>query len=319
MNARPTRGKNASRNRSPRHNPASTTQRDAELLAEAQHLRLKKRFAQHFLVNREALERITELALPNNATTATPTPAKHVIEIGPGAGFLTECLMKRTNHVTGVDVERGVCEYLRQKFADNHRFTLKQADITKTDLTELTETAIPVVGNLPYNITAPIVFHLLGELDQPDWPNRTRIQSLTIMVQDEVARRLAAKPGDKAYNSLSIAVQFYNTVEYGFCVGPKSFAPPPKVNSGVVKITPKTEPLCHVDNLTLFKKLVHGVFTYRRKTIQNGLLQAGFGPKTLVEQALSQAEIDAGARPQTVPIEQFARLCNALGNAASQT
>lgn len=191
-------------------------------------------------------------------------------------------------------------------------FSLIQQDILAYPLDAIPYERFKVVGNLPYNITSGVLFKFAGELEETIVPMRQRVQQLTFMVQKEVGERMVASAGSKAYSPLSIALQYWFEVQQEFLVPPEAFHPRPKVTSVVVSLIPRKEPLCQVADLALMKRLVRASFQQRRKTLKNSLLHdTGIQPEAL-EHALLQTGISAQARPETLTIQQFGALADAL-------
>ncbi len=275
------------------------------LLEEARHLRLKKRFAQHFLIDEAVLERI--------ADTVAPQPGATVLEIGPGSGFLTEKLLAKGGTVVAVELERHIAGYLRKKFETAPNLAIIEADILKFDFTTVTAPTFRVVGNLPYNISTPILFMLAGELDQPDHPLRRRIEKAALMVQREVGERICASPGSKAFNALSVSVQYWFETQLDFTVPSKAFYPPPKVESAVVTLVPRKEPLVPVKDLCVFARLVKTAFSQRRKTLKNAL--SAFAEPPVLDKILLSVEAQhgpvRGLRAEALAIEAMGALADA--------
>jgi 16S rRNA (adenine1518-N6/adenine1519-N6)-dimethyltransferase len=174
------------------------------------------------------------------------------------------------------------------------------------------------VGNLPYAITSKIMFLLAGELDQPHYPLRERISQLTVMVQKEVTDRITASPGQRAYNPLSIALQFWFEPHFDFVVPSKDFLPAPKVESAVVTLIPRPAPLVEVQDMTLFAKLIRIAFAQKRKTIRNALLGGSFASADVLDKIFTQVGIDSGLRAEAISIVTFGELANAFGSNTGQ-
>lgn len=287
-----------------------TQQLENKLFVEAKQLRLKKRFSQNFMVNETVLSRITD-GMQLNANDP-------VLEIGAGAGFLTEKLLDTSAQVTAIELDRRMCQYLRGKFANRSNFNLVEQDILKFDFNAVEAERFKVVGNLPYQITSKIMFLLAGELHQKEYPLRNRIQQLTVMVQKEVAERITAVPGQRAYNPLSIALQFWFDAHLDFVVPSRDFYPAPKVESAVVTLTPLSAPRTSVQDLELFSKLVRIAFAQKRKTVRNALLNGGFASADVLDRIFSQTGIDSGLRAEALSIIAFGELSNAFGSDACQ-
>jgi 16S rRNA (adenine1518-N6/adenine1519-N6)-dimethyltransferase len=291
------------------------------LLQEAKHLRAKKRFSQNFLIDAEVINHI--VASLNVGDTLPP-----IIEIGPGPGFLTQALLSTGCHVTAIEVDRAMVAYLRHKLTPaiiKQQLHVIADDVLKVDLEALVANLIEktgqkpiVVGNLPYAITSPILFRLAGELGNGDHALRKNIQQITVMVQREVGERITAQAGCKAYNSLTVALQFWFNATLNTVVKPISFFPAPKVQSAIITLHPLVAPRCHVTNLTGFATMVKAVFTQRRKTLKNVLNatlysnQGQAAPVLSLADLLAQANIPDQARADTLSIETLATLGNLL-------
>lgn len=280
------------------------------LLLEAKHLRLKKRFSQHFLINGGVLEQICNLMELTSEDT--------ILEIGPGGGFLTGKLLEKAGTVIAVELDSRMCDYLAKKFpAHLHpNFRLAQQDILRFNFDPIPAPKFKIVGNLPYQITSKIMFLLAGELEQVHYPLRERISQLTVMVQREVAERITATPGHRAYNALSIALQFWFEARLEFEVPSKDFSPPPKVESAVVVLTPRSAPAVDVQDIALFAKLVKGAFSQKRKTIRNALMHASFASGETIDRVFERVGVNTGLRAEAISIQIFGALANAFGTDA---
>jgi 16S rRNA (adenine1518-N6/adenine1519-N6)-dimethyltransferase len=283
------------------------------LIEEARRLRLKKSFSQNFLVDEGVLDKIV--------STFEVQPGDQILEIGPGAGFLTRKLLETGAEVTAVELDRDMVWNLTGKWHDHPRFTLVEQDILKFSMLDYLASRpagapIKVLGNLPYNITSPILFYLLGELAAEAAPIRWQIPTIGVMVQKEVGQRITARPGSKAYNPLSIAVQYWYEARMVLDIPSRSFYPAPKVDSSMVKITPRTEPLCAIRDISRFDKLIRAAFSQRRKTLKNSLVGMGYctaeALAAAVEAISSEFELDPLARAEALSIEQLGALSNAL-------
>ncbi len=261
-------------------------------------MKAKKRFGQHFLANGRIADRIADFA--------GITPDDRVLEIGPGNGILTECLLARTPHVTAVEIDRDLYPLLEERFGGRGSFRLVRGDILTTDLAELFHDApgrIKVVSNLPYNISSPVVELLIR--------HRSRVSLAVLMVQREVARRFAAAPGSREYGLLSLNLGLWTRVRVLFDVRPGSFSPPPAVMSSVVYVEFDAG-LCHEGlDEDLFRDLTGVAFRQRRKMVRNTLVPF-IGSKTGSNgdgyAMLEAAGIDPSARPEAVPVGDFVRL-----------
>jgi 16S rRNA (adenine1518-N6/adenine1519-N6)-dimethyltransferase len=284
------------------------------LLEEARHLRLKKRFSQHFLIRETVLKAICDLM--------DLSPSDQLLEIGPGGGFLTEKLLATGCQLTAVELDRRMCKHLRERFpAGQHpNFHLVEQDILKFDFESFTTATskFKVVGNLPYQITSKIMFLLAGELYQAHYPLRQQITQLTVMVQKEVAERICAHPGQRAFNPLSIALQYWFEPRFDFVVPASDFYPPPKVESAVVTLFPRPEPLIQVNDLALLSRLVRTAFAQKRKTIRNALMGGSFASGAEIDRIFAQLGIDSNLRAEAISVITFGELSNAFGSNASQ-
>jgi 16S rRNA (adenine1518-N6/adenine1519-N6)-dimethyltransferase len=258
--------------------------------------RPKKRFGQHFLVSATALRGVLRLA--------ELTPDDVVLEIGAGTGTLTEALASKARRVLALELDRDLIPVLRQRFTERPHVEIIHADALTFDFDQL-PTPIKVVANLPYSTAVPILTRL--------FERRSRVHRGVVMLQREVAERLYAKPGTKAYGSLSLLTQWYATVEKGFNVPPSAFSPPPKVTSTVIRIIPRpTPPVVVQDEAWLFR-IIHAAFAQRRKILANALRHAfpSLEP-SILRQTLEHSGIAAMRRGETLTLEDFARLSDAL-------
>lgn len=251
--------------------------------------RPRKRFGQHFLHDRNVVSRIVD--------AIAPQPGDFMVEIGPGLGAMTLPLLQRAGRLQVVELDRDVVPLLRETCAGHGELTVHQADALRFDFRSLAGNGpLRVVGNLPYNISTPLLFHLLDAADV--------ITDMHFMLQQEVVERMAAGAGDEAYGRLSVMLAARCSVEPLFSVGPGAFTPPPKVHSAVVRLVPWSEPPFAVTDPARFAALVAQAFSRRRKTLRNAL-------KGLVEPAaIEAAGIDPGARPETLTPAQFAQLAS---------
>ena len=268
----------------------------------AKKFRAKKRLGQNFLIDEKAVETILD--------ESDITKDDIVVEIGPGLGFVTEHLVKLAKKVYAVELDEDMVNEISKIDADN--LEIIHNDILKTDLSQF-GTNLKVVANIPYYITSPILAHLLGEVNDLDNKNRNSISQVVLMVQYEVAKRLVAneKSPSKEFGLLSILAQFWADVKYVKKVGARSFFPAPKVDSAIVKLTVKDEPLLKLTNYDFFKKVVKGCFATRRKNIKNSLVNVGYA-KNAVEKTLQELNIDENLRGETLSIEQMGELSEKL-------
>ena len=233
-----------------------------------------------------------------------------VLEIGPGLGALTESLLMLDLPLAAVEVDPAACAALRERFGDLKQFTLVEGDVLKVDLSQICRQAFGdrpfhVAANLPYYITSPILAQVL-ESGLP-------FGRMVVLAQKEVADRLAAKPGNKTYGALSVMAQYRCKVTMLRKVLPGAFTPPPKVDSGLVLFERHQGPGAAGEGEAWFFRVVRAAFGKRRKTLRNSLKMGGLGLEdTALDQAFDQSGISAGARPETLDINQFAALAKAL-------
>jgi len=256
----------------------------------------RKRFGQHFLHDPTVLERIV--------AAIGPRAADHLVEIGPGRGALTRLLLDAGNGaLDAIEIDRDLAALLRTEFAaDYPRFVLHEADALDFDFTRLAAERggrLRIVGNLPYNISTPLLFHLLD--------HATAIEDLHIMLQREVIARMAAEPDGDDYGRLTVMLAPWVTVEHLFDVGPGAFSPPPRVWSAVARLTVRTEPAFAVS--PHFGKVVAAAFSHRRKTLRNALRSL------LSLEQIERCALNPGARPETLAPEAFNDLAKTLDSA----
>lgn len=260
--------------------------------AEVQGHRARKRFGQNFLRDPNTIRRIV--------AAIGPKPGEHLVEIGPGLGALTEPLIEAAGHLTAIELDRDLAARLRERFPEE-RLRLIEGDALRFDFASL-PAPLRVVGNLPYNVSTPLLFHLAEYAD--------RIADMTFMLQKEVVERMAAEPGSAAYGRLSVMLQQRFSVRKCFDVPPGAFVPMPKVTSSIVRLTPLPEGTHTLEDPEGFSRLVAAAFNQRRKTLRNAL-------KALVpdEKRFAQVGIDPNARAETLAVEDFVRLANVLAHA----
>jgi 16S rRNA (adenine1518-N6/adenine1519-N6)-dimethyltransferase len=267
----------------------------------------KKSLGQNFLIDTNILRKIVDAAEISAETGA--------IEIGPGIGALTEQLARRAKKVVAFEIDQRLLPILADTLSPYGNVRIIHQDVLKADIhqviaDEFTNVAdIMVVANLPYYVTTPIVMRLLTD--------HLPIRGMVVMLQKEVADRLAAKPGTKDYGSLSIAVQYYTEAEVVMTVPRTVFIPQPNVDSAVIRLIKRKQPPVAVNDETFFFQVVRASFAQRRKTILNNLvnnLPNGKAMKEQIESSLANANIDPRRRGETLTMEEFAALSNALRN-----
>ncbi|MBT3197154.1 MAG: 16S rRNA (adenine(1518)-N(6)/adenine(1519)-N(6))-dimethyltransferase RsmA [Gammaproteobacteria bacterium] len=250
----------------------------------------RKRFGQNFLHDQNVIQKIVSAIRLRKEDL--------LIEIGPGEGALTCQLLPQLSAMHAIELDRDLIPQLQQRCSSIGNLTLHNADVLKFDFSAIDEPDRPlrVVGNLPYNISTPLIFHLLQ--------HQTRIQDMHFLLQKEVVDRLAAAPNSRTYGRLSVMIQRYCRVEPLFTIGPGAFNPPPKVNSSVVRLTPwKIAPVA-IEDESHFSQLVAAAFSQRRKTVRNSL--KGW----VTPEQFEAAGVDPGCRAETVALEGFAALSN---------
>ena len=268
-------------------------------------LRAKKSLGQHFLRDRGVLERIVRAAALG--------PADNVLEIGAGDGTLTAPLAARAGRVVALETDRGRVPRLRERFPAGGAVDVVEADVLAYDLGQLRPLApLKAVANLPYNIATAVLERLLSA--------RGMFTLLVLMFQHEVARRLVARPGDRAYGSLSVATAYRAEASLVFTVPRTAFSPPPAVESAVVRLVPRAEPLLPPAEEALLERLVRGGFAHRRKTFLNSLARSGAGiPAAPAAAALAARGIDLRARAEAISLEEYLELARLLASAPHDT
>ncbi len=252
----------------------------------------RKRFGQNFLHDHSIIY--------DMLASIAARPDEHWVEIGPGMGALTEPLLKTGVRLDVVELDRDLVVWLANKFGPATRLTIHSADALTFDFSQLAEgdEKLRVIGNLPYNISTPLLFHLLA--------STTCIEDMHFMLQKEVVERICASPGSKQYGRLSVMMQYYCEPELLFMVPPESFDPAPKVMSAVVRLIPHRQPPVAVRDIANLGQIVTAAFSQRRKTLRNSL------GKVLTEEQIRSVGIDPTARAETLALADFARLSDLL-------
>ena len=255
-------------------------------------VRPHKQFGQHFLVNSAVIEQMV--------TAAQLSPESIVLEIGPGLGVLSGNLATRVSRLYLVEVDTILANRLRAQFVDNEQIQVATADFLTMEIEAVfPDPEIHVVASLPYNVATPILFRLLEY--------RGKFRTATVMIQKEVAERLTAMPATKAYGVPSVLTQLYGTVTTVCTVGPRSFFPPPKVESQVIHIEFQDQPRVAITDDTAFRRLVKAAFAQRRKTLRNTLRSAGYEN---LDELSEKTGIDFQRRGETLSLGEFATLAN---------
>src|SRR5450432_3980358 len=256
---------------------------------------IRKSLGQHFLTDPRILARI--------ADAVALAPDETVVEIGPGRGSLTDALLARAARVVAIEIDRKLVELLRARYASEPRLTIVEADVLDVNLGEVAGGAYALAGNVPYYITTPILFQAL---------RRPRALRSVLLVQKEVAARMAAPPGDDDYGALSVNVQAIAGVELLFRIPAGSFNPPPRVDSAVVRVTPRAIPVVAPGTEERFRTFVQAAFALRRKQMRRVVRTVAERSALEAEAALASSGIDPDVRPETLSAEQFYALGRAL-------
>lgn len=262
----------------------------------------QKKYGQNFLIDTHVLEKI----IKESAITKDDL----VLEIGPGIGTMTQYLAESAREVVAVEIDKNLIPILRDTLSAYDNVTVLNEDILKVDISKIAEEKnhgkpIKVVANLPYYITTPIIMDL--------FESHVPLESITIMVQKEVADRMQVGPGTKDYGALSLAVQYYAKPEIVANVPPSCFMPRPKVGSAVIKLSRYEKPPVSVKKETFLFALIRASFNQRRKTLVNGLVNAGLGiTKEQITGALEKMNLSPSIRGEALTLEQFAQLSNIL-------
>lgn len=265
---------------------------DSTLSVFQQKHKARKRFGQNFLHDHVVINRIIAAVYSRKGD--------HVVEIGPGQGALTEQLLDGAGELDVVELDRDLIPWLKLNFGLNPKFRVYQADALTFDFESLRQDdrLLRIVGNLPYNISTPLIFRLLSYAGT--------IKDMHFMLQKEVVTRLCASAGDNNYGRLSVMVQYYCYPEYLFSVGSGAFKPAPKVDSAIVRLTP-WETLPHpCQDIALLGVVVRDAFAMRRKTLRNSL------KKHIGNADLTALNIDPSIRPEHLPLEYFVKIADHL-------
>ena len=285
------------------HQDIATPTRTREIL-EKYGLSAKKSLGQNFIIDTNILSNIVQTGAVDKDTT--------VIEVGPGIGALTEQIAKEAKEVFAFEIDDRLLPVLDDTLSPYDNISVFHEDILKVDFEEFQKnylqdcTRLVVIANLPYYITTPIIMHLI-ESSLP-------VEEMVLMMQKEVASRLEAIPSTKAYGSLSIAIQYYMDVEVAFTVPRTVFMPQPNIESAIIRLTTLKQPPVTVNDEDLFFKIVRASFVQRRKTIWNNLRKAldDKEKEELLREVFANADIDPSRRGESLSIEEFGRLANAL-------
>ena len=251
--------------------------------------RARKRFGQNFLQDAGIIDRIVR--------SIAPKADDNLVEIGPGQGAITAPLIQRCPKLQVIEIDQDLIPILLAQFANIPGFNIHQQDALKFDFNTLsTEKPLRIVGNLPYNISTPLIFHLLSF--------QHKVQDMHFMLQKEVVERLAATPGNKHYGRLSVMTQYYCQVEHLFGVPPECFNPRPKVDSAIVRLTPMATLPVVAEDKALLDKVVNIAFQQRRKTLRNSLKQL------LSKEHIEALPVDTSLRPETLSVKTYVEISN---------
>lgn len=265
----------------------------------------QKRYGQNFLIDSHILEKIVE--------ASGITKEDCVLEIGPGIGTMTQYLAESARHVIAVEIDASLIPILQDTLSPYDNVTIIHEDILKVDINQLVQEyndgrPVKVVANLPYYITTPIIMGL--------FESHVPLESITIMVQKEVADRMQVGPGTKDYGALSLAVQYYAKPEVVTYVSPGCFIPKPNVGSAVIRLTRYKEPPVQAEDEALLFRLIRAAFNQRRKTLANSIANAGELPysREQTQEALEKLGLSASVRGEALTLKQFAELANELSH-----
>lgn len=260
---------------------------------ESEH-KARKRFGQNFLIDHQIINAIVQAVVPRKDDV--------LVEIGPGKGAITELLADATEHLRVIELDRDLVPWLKVKFEKHPDFQLFQADALKFDFAQLIKPGqrFRVVGNLPYNISTPLIFHLLSYA--------SAIHDMHFMLQKEVVKRMAALPGESAYGRLGIMVQYFCQVDDLFDVPPESFDPAPKVDSAIVRLIPHQNLPYKSNHFATLERIVNLAFQQRRKTLRNSL------KNHVSADQLDDLPVDLSLRPEEISLSEYVAISNLLGD-----
>jgi 16S rRNA (adenine1518-N6/adenine1519-N6)-dimethyltransferase len=248
----------------------------------------RRRFGQNFLVDAHYVQRIV--------AAIDPRPGERVVEIGPGLAALTDALIERAGHITAIEIDRDLAARLRERYTPE-RMTLVEGDALDFDFGAL-GSDLRVVGNLPYNISSPMLFHLAA--------CDVHLRDVHVMLQKEVVDRMSALPGTAAYGRLTVMLQAKFAVQRLFVVPPGAFRPPPKVDSAIARLLPLREAAPSIGDAGVFSRVVAAAFSQRRKTLRNAL------SAVCTAERITGVGLDPSARGETLSVADFVRLANAV-------
>ena len=272
---------------------------DTKFILKKYNISANKKLGQNFLIDDDIIQNIIDAAELKETDL--------VIEIGPGLGTLTSKLLEKAGKVIAIELDEKMLKVLNDRFSLYNNFILINNDVLKVDLNKIIEEnleqlkSVKIVANLPYYITTPIIMKLLE--------SKLKIETITVMVQKEVADRITATPGDKLSGAITYSVDYYAKAEEVVFVSKSCFMPSPEVDSAVIKLEIRKEPKVNVLNEEMFFKVIKASFMQRRKTLINGLMNSGIIKD---REKLKEANIDSNIRGEKLTIEQFANLSNLI-------
>ena len=276
---------------------------DTKFILKKYNISANKKLGQNFLVDDDIIQSIIDAAELKETDL--------VIEIGPGLGTLTSKLLEKAGKVIAIELDEKMLKVLNDRFSLYNNFVLINNDVLKVDLNKIIEEnlgqlkSVKIVANLPYYITTPIIMKLLE--------SKLKVESITVMVQKEVADRITATPGDKLSGAITYSVDYYAKAEEMVFVDKSCFIPSPEVDSAVIKLEIRKEPKVNVINEEMFFKVIKASFMQRRKTLTNGLINSGIiKDKEKLNGILQKANIEPNIRGEKLTIEQFANLSNLI-------
>jgi 16S rRNA (adenine1518-N6/adenine1519-N6)-dimethyltransferase len=252
----------------------------------------RKRFGQHFLHDKQIIQRLIDVIAPQ--------AGQHFVEIGPGQGALTVPILKILGQLDAVEIDRDLIPHLTLRCADKGNLIVHQVDALEFNFAALAQPgeSLRVIGNLPYNISTPLIFHLLEFA--------ACITDMHFMLQKEVVDRIVAGPDEEAYGRLSVMVQYHCAAIALFHVPPTAFYPPPQVDSKIIRLIPHKEAPHHAKNYQHFSVIVREAFSHRRKTLRNSLKEI------MADEKWGQVGIDSRLRPEQLGVADYVKISNSL-------